>query len=343
MTRQNETGGSGGSAEHDLIARYFRPLAASLPGTFKLLDDAASLEIGAGQDLVVTSDALVAGVHFFPDDAAADVGFKALAVNVSDLAAKGALPLAYSLSLVLERGPDENWLSGFASGLAEAQAEFGIAMSGGDTVSSKNGPLMISITAFGTIEAGRMIKRSTACDGDALYVTGTIGDAALGLQLRLPGSGAGEWTLAAGEKDVLLERYLRPRPRHALRSALLQHAHAAMDISDGLAIDASRLCRSSCVEGTIEAAKVPLSAAAVAVIAQDAGMLETAMTGGDDYEILAAIPPDAADAFERGASAANIRATRIGTLRKGTGDLSIIGPDGGKVNYKSLGYDHLNG
>jgi thiamine-monophosphate kinase len=343
MNTQDNSNRGSGSAEHDLIARYFRPLAKSTPGAFQLMDDAASLEIDPGADLVVTSDALVAGVHFFADDAPADIAFKALGVNVSDLAAKAACPLAYSLSLVLPRGIEENWMSGFASGLAEGQAEFGIGMSGGDTVVSSGGPLTISITAFGTVPHGKMILRSGARAGDALYVTGTIGDAALGLKLRFPGTGSESWPLSEADRRFLMQRYLRPQPRIALRSALLGHASAAMDISDGLAIDASRLCQASGLSGRIEAGKVPLSSAAQTLVPTGPVIMETILTGGDDYEILAAVPPVAEDAFMAAGAVAGVLVTRFGSLIDGDGSTSIIAPNGERLALKTLGYDHFSG
>ncbi len=343
MQPEDHSGKPAGLTEHGLIARYFRPLAEDLPGAFGLLDDAAAIRHEAGSELVVTTDALVAGVHFFADDAPAGVAFKSLAVNVSDLAAKAARPLAYSLALVMPRGTGEGWIADFASGLAEAQKAFGILMSGGDTAVSKDGPLMISITAFGEVPAGRMVKRGGGRAGDTLYVTGTIGDAALGLSLRLGGPDAAGWPLDADARRFLLDRYLRPVPRLALREALRAHASAAMDVSDGLAIDASRLCRASGASGRIEAARTPLSKAARAVIAADPANLETALTGGDDYEILAAVPPEAESAFEAKAAAAHVPVTRIGALSEGGGGLSLLGANGEPLSFKSAGYDHLSG
>jgi thiamine-monophosphate kinase len=275
MARQDHGHDDGSIGEDSLIQRHFRPLAADFPGARNLQDDAASIAPPEGCDLVVTTDALVAGVHFLADDDPADIAFKALAVNVSDLAAKAAEPIAYSLALILLRGTPQAWLAGFAAGLGEAQTVFSIAMSGGDTAVSPAGPLMISITAFGGVPRGRMVPRGGASAGDGLYVSGTIGDGALGLLLRRDDDGVANWPIEEAERLALISRYLRPAPRLGLRKALLAHAAAAMDVSDGLAIDCGRLCKVSGVSARIEAALVPLSAPARSVVAADPARLET--------------------------------------------------------------------
>ena len=331
----------GGLSEDSLIARYFAPLAQDFPGAFGLLDDAAVIAPPDGSEFVVTTDALIAGVHFLPDDSPADIAYKSLAVNVSDLAAKAAQPLAYSLALALPRGWREEWLAGFAQGLREAQEAFGIALCGGDTTVSPAGPLMISVTAFGSVPRGGMVRRGGARAGDHLYVSGTIGDAALGLKLRRSDADAQVWPLDDAARRHLIGRYLRPEPRLRLREALLVHANAAMDISDGLVIDCARMCGASGVGGHIEARHVPLSPAAQMLITADSGALERVLTGGDDYEILAAIRPGEARAFEAAANTAGIRVTRIGELGMGGGELSVIGPDGLPMGFTRRGYDHL--
>jgi thiamine-monophosphate kinase len=341
MARQDHGHDDGSIGEDSLIQRHFRPLAADFPGARNLQDDAASIAPPEGCDLVVTTDALVAGVHFLADDDPADIAFKALAVNVSDLAAKAAEPIAYSLALILPRGTPQTWLAGFAAGLGEAQTAFSIAMSGGDTAVSPAGPLMISITAFGGVPRGRMVPRGGASAGDGLYVSGTIGDGALGLLLRRDDDGVANWPIEEAERLALISRYLRPAPRLGLRKALLAHAAAAMDVSDGLAIDCGRLCKVSGVSARIEAALVPLSAPARSVVAADPARLETVLTGGDDYEILAAIPPGSEEAFRREANAAGVPVTRIGGLSEGEGVVVFIGATGEPLPLARLGYDHL--
>jgi thiamine-monophosphate kinase len=342
MPQQDKQSGHSTLAEHDIIARYFRPLAEGVPGAYGLVDDAASLSVGSGEDLVVTTDALVAGVHFFADDAPADIAWKTLAVNVSDLAAKAAAPLAYSLALVLPRNTAESWIAGFAQGLAEAQEAFGIGLSGGDTAVSPAGPLTISVTAFGTVPRLRMVRRKGAKAGDALYASGTIGDAVLGLRLRSGDTEAANWPLDDAGRKFLTARYLRPAPRIALRDALLAHASAAMDISDGLAIDASRLCAASGVRIHIDASAVPLSRSAQKLRNAEAVSLVTLISGGDDYEILAAIPPASEQAFAADAASREVPVTRIGRIAEGAG-LDIRDATGTPLALDRLGYDHFRG
>lgn len=328
-------------SESDFLDRYFRPLAQSYPGSYGLQDDAAVIEPPDGCDLVVTTDALIAGVHFFADDDPADIAFKALAVNLSDLAAKAAKPLAYSLALALPKATTHDWLAAFARGLGEAQTVFGIALSGGDTTMSPAGPAMVSITAFGSVPHGRMVLREGARVGDGLYVSGTIGDAAFGLRLRRDDPAAAGWPLSRSQRLALEQRYLRPQPRLGLCEALLAHATAAMDISDGLAIDGSRLCAASSLAARIDTAAVPLSEAAQALIDADPSLVETALSGGDDYEILAAVAPDRQADFVSAAAASDLVVTKIGMIETGAG-LHILGLDGAPLSLSCLGYDHLS-
>ncbi len=341
---ERENGRRGGDGEDAVIARWFRPLAAGFPGAFDLKDDAASIAPPEGADLVVTMDALIAGVHFFADDTPADIAFKALAVNVSDLAAKAAAPLAYSLALALPRGTSGDWLRGFAEGLRAGQDAFGIALSGGDTTVSPAGPLTIAITAFGFVPRGGMVRRGGARPGDSLYVSGTIGDAVLGLKcLQHLGEAAG-WHrsgLSVPMLHTLIARYRRPSPRLELRDALRAHASAAMDISDGLVIDCGRMCAASGVDAIIEVAEVPLSAPARAILSAEPGLLETLITGGDDYEILAAIRSGEEEAFEAAARASGIAVTRIGTFEAGTGRLTVLDANGRPLALARTGYDHF--
>src|SRR3979411_2325535 len=219
------------SGEDSLIARYFKPLATD-PGAFNLVDDAAILK-ASGDDIVVTTDAIVEGVHFLSDDPPDTVARKALRVNLSDLAAKGATPAGFVLTLAL-RAPDDAWLTLFARGLGSDAGLFGCPLLGGDTVSTP-GPLMISITAFGRVAAGKMVHRSGAKRGDRVVVTGTIGDAALGLDILKGGAAALALAGDAAAREMLIGRYRVPQPRTWLADAVRDHAHAAMDVSDGLA------------------------------------------------------------------------------------------------------------
>jgi thiamine-monophosphate kinase len=327
------------AGEEALIQTYFAPLAAGLPGAHGLIDDCASLPSRPGEDLIVTTDAIAAGVHFFPDDAPGDIAWKALAVNVSDLVAKGAKPAAYVMALAFPELPAPAWLKAFSDGLARAQQAFGLMLAGGDT-DKRPGPLAINITAFGYVPTGRMVPRATAKAGDAIFVSGTLGDSTLGLRLRRDGGLANAWGLDEPAAQTLIARYLRPEPRIALTPALLEHASAAMDISDGLAKDLDRMARASGLAALVVSADVPLSAAARAALAAAPDLLPALVTGGDDYEVLAAVPKDRRAAFERAARVAGVPVAEIGRFEVGTG-LEILGSDGAPLALDTLGWDHF--
>src|SRR6266478_7072479 len=242
------------SAEDSLIARYFKPLATD-PGAFSLGDDAAILK-ASGDDIVVTTDAVIEGVHFLPDDPPDTIACKALRVNLSDLAAKGATPAGFVLTLAL-RTAEEAWLTPFARGLGEDAALFNCPLLGGDTVSTP-GPLMVSVTAFGRVPPGKMIHRSGAKPGDRVLVTGTIGDAALGLAV-LKGGKVHAALSDVSARELLIGRYRVPQPRSALAAIVRDHASAAMDVSDGLAGDLTKLCGVSGVSAVIDLESIPLS------------------------------------------------------------------------------------
>ncbi len=305
------------SAEERLIARYFRPLAKH-PGAFGLGDDAAAVTPPAGCDLVLTTDGVIAGVHFFPDDPPDGIGRKALRMNLSDLAAKGAKPMGFLLALAVPAGTDEAWLAAFAQGLGEDAERYGCPLFGGDTDRTP-GPASISITAFGAVPHGKMVRRSTAKAGHHVVVTGTIGDSALGLKLRRGRSLAARWRLTEAMSTHLTQRYLLPEPRNALSEAVLHHASAAMDVSDGLAGDLAKLCRASSVAAEIDVARVPLSDAVRAAVLVEPALIETALTGGDDYEIVATVAPEKLAAFQAAAQAAGVAVSEIGRAKTGEG------------------------
>lgn len=309
------------AGEDELIARYFAPLAG--PGGLGLNDDAALVAVPCGRELIVTVDAVVAGVHFLPDDPPASIAVKALGVNLSDLAAKGAEPVGFVMALALPEDWTEDWLAAFAGGLGGMAERCGCALLGGDTVRAA-GPLSVSITAFGSVPVGRMVRRTTARAGDLIAVTGTIGDAALGLDLL---TGAPAWAagLSAEQCGFLEDRYRHPRPRLALAASLRQHASAAMDVSDGLVGDAAKMLRASGVTGTLDLDRIPLSRAAKAALAMEAAdqagsrLVERIAGGGDDYEILFTLSPARRDAMTRAAAALGLAVTIIGEVRDGQG------------------------
>lgn len=317
--------------EDELIARWFRPLAG--PAGLSLLDDAACLSPPPGCDLVMTADALVAGVHFFPHDPPQAIGWKTLAVNLSDLAAKGAEPVGCLLTLALPPGWTPEWLDGFAQGLGACARAAGCPLLGGDTVRTP-GPLTLSLTAIGQVPTGRMVPRTGARPGDRLYVSGTIGDAALGLQLRIaeePRRAPAAWMAAidAAAREHFLERYLRPRPRLALRAALRAQAHGAMDISDGLVGDLRKMMAASGTGARLDLGRLPLSPGAAAAVAIDREVLIAAATGGDDYEVLASVPAARAAAFAAAAGQAGCPVTAIGEVLPEAGGVTIT--DSGAV------------
>lgn len=323
--------------EDELIARLLVPLAGE--PAHGLGDDCAHipssvLERGA----IITLDTLVAGVHFFADDPPDLIARKALRVNLSDLAGKGARPAGYFLSLAIPSTVDEDWLRAFIAGLAADQSEFELALWGGDTVSTP-GPFSVSITAVGLPTRDTPVLRSGGRPGDAVFVSGRIGDAALGLRLRQdPDAGSG---LTGTERAFLLDQYLLPLPRVGLVAAIEGPLSASMDISDGLVLDLTRLCRQSRCGARIAAGAVPFSAAARRLLDVEPDLIETALTGGDDYEILFAAPADNADELEAAGSIGGVPVTRIGNLVEGD-TVMVADADGNLMTFKNSGHQHLS-
>jgi thiamine-monophosphate kinase len=325
------------SGEDSLIARYFGPLATD-PGAFGLGDDAAVLK-ALGDDVVITTDAIVEGVHFLSDDPPDSIARKALRVNLSDLAAKGATPAGFVLTLAL-RGADDAWLAPFARGLGEDAGHFGAPLLGGDTVSTP-GPLMISITAFGRVTPGKMVHRCGAKPGDRVVVTGTIGDAALGLDILKGGTVAAALAGDDAARQMLVGRYRLPQPRTALALAVRDHAHAAMDVSDGLAGDLAKLCAASGVSAVIDAESVLLSAAVRGLVKRGTVGIEAVVSGGDDYEILCAIPENRFEAFAQAAGLAGVAVTSIGTVIAGPPVPRFLDAAGKDIALPRLSYSHF--
>jgi len=325
------------SAEERLIARYFRPLATH-PGAFGLGDDAAALTPPAGCDVVLTTDGVIAGVHFFADDPPETIGRKALRMNLSDLAAKGAKPIGFLLSVALPSATEEAWLAAFAEGLGEDAARYGCPLLGGDTDRTP-GPTSVSIAAFGAVPQGKMVRRSTARVGDCVVVTGTVGDAALGVKLRRDRKLGKRWRLTEAMAEHLEQRYLLPQPRNAMAAAVLQHAAAAMDVSDGLAGDLAKLCRASSVAAEIDVARVPLSDAARTAVTAVPELIETVLTGGDDYEIVLTLAPEKLSAFRAAAQVAGVSVSEIGRLQAGQGARLI--QDGKALIFARASYSHF--
>jgi thiamine-monophosphate kinase len=325
------------SGEDSLIARYFKPIATD-PGAFALDDDAAVLK-AQGADIVVTTDAIVEGVHFLPGDPPETIARKALRVNLSDLAAKGASPAGFVLTLAL-RAADDAWLKPFAAALGEDAKSYACPLLGGDTVSTP-GPLTISVTAFGRVPADKMVHRSGAQRGDRVVVTGTIGDAALGLDILKGGAVAAALASDEAARQMLVGRYRVPQPRNALAKAVRDHAGAAMDVSDGLAGDLAKLCLASSVTAVIDVQSIPVSSAASALLARKVIGIEALVAGGDDYEILCAIPGDCMDAFTQAARQAGVAITAIGGIIAGTSPPSFLDAQGRELALERLSYSHF--
>jgi thiamine-monophosphate kinase len=315
--------------EFELIDRLLKPLAHGYPGALDLTDDAALVDVPEGRQVVVTKDAMVAGVHFLPEDPPDLVGGKLLRVNLSDLAAMGADPLGYLTALIRPAQIDDAWIIAYCRGLSRDQAEFGLHLLGGDTTST-SGPLVLSLTMLGTVPRGRALRRDGAGVGDDVWVSGTLGDAALGLRV-LRG-------LAVDEHQALLlvDRYRTPRPRVALGLALRGHATAAIDVSDGLAADLAHVCKASGVAAEIETAHLPLSPAAGGV----PGALEDAISGGDDYELLFTAPPAERKHIDRASLSVDVPVTRIGRVVAGAG-VKVLAPDGERIDPGAGGWRHF--
>ncbi len=325
------------AAEFDLIETYLAPLAAGHSGAFGLKNDAAIFPGGRDKSVVVTTDTLVQGVHFLPEDPPDLVGRKLLRVSLSDIAAMGGKPFGYLLSVALPPEQGETWFAGLARGLAEDQSTFHVGLLGGDTVST-SGPPVLSVTAFGRVPEDRVLRRNGARAGDDLYVSGSIGDGALGLlvlQDRLA-----EVPEAAGRD--LAERYRLPQPRLELGQALAEggFARTAIDVSDGLVADLGHLARGAGLAAELWAAEVPVSPAALEVLAKAPEHLETVLTGGDDYELLFSARESQRESLVELAQQLDMPISRIGRFSKGEG-VSVLSHDGAPLQLSRSGWVHF--
>jgi thiamine-monophosphate kinase len=322
-----------GLGEFGRIRRFFAPLAG--PGGLDLRDDAALLACGAGRQLVVTVDAIVAGVHYLPDDPPDLVARKLLRVNLSDLAAMGARPRHYLLTTALPAALDDDWVARFTAGLGEDQRRYGIDLLGGDSVAT-DGPAMLSLTAIGEVAAGAEIRRSGARSGDRIWVSGTIGDAFLGLAAlrgRYP-------ELPPEQRAALIARFQLPEPRIELGPRLAGIAHAMCDVSDGLIADLGHICEASDVAATVTLPQLPLSGGAQQAVAGAPDLPARLATAGDDYELLFAAPPEASDQILRLAAELRLPIAAIGTIDSGTG-VRLVDADGKTVPVAAAGYRHF--
>lgn len=311
--------------EFDIIARYFAKRGARRDVLLGIGDDAAVLDVTPGRKLVVAMDTIVEGVHFPVGTDAADIGYRALAVNLSDLAAMGAQPSWMTLSLSLPH-PDEAWLAGFAQGLFELADLHDVALVGGDTV---KGPLVVTIQIAGWVEADRWLTRSGATPGDLLFVSGVPGEAAAGLaviQRHMPENSSSQY---------LRRRFLRPEPRVVLGRSVRTVASAAMDISDGLLTDLDKLCAASGCGARIDIDALPKSSA-MRQLFDESACVDYSLAGGDDYEILFTVPPAQAPTLSGSPS---VHCTQIGVIVNGSGVECVRGWQPFTAQHR--GYDHF--
>ena len=326
-----------GLDEFALIDRLFLPLAAAAPESLRLTDDVALIEAGEGRQWAITTDAIVAGVHFFADDPADLIARKLIRVNLSDLAAKGAEPRFLLLAACFPADVTSAWLDRFGDGLRSDCAEYGVALIGGDTVATP-GPLTLSLTALGLVARNTALLRSNARSGDTVWVSGFLGDAALGLLVARGGATG----LTPAHAEYLLNRYRLPQPRLALGRRLHGVAHAAMDISDGLLGDLDHICQASGLAAIVEAASLPRSAAAEAAIAAGLADISAIAGGGDDYELLFTAPSSADAALRQMSAELGLELTRIGRMLSGSG-VTMVDADGREITPAVRGYRHFSG
>ena len=322
--------------EFSLIKRLFLPLTGGAAEALNLADDVALIAAGGGDDWAVTADAIVSGVHFLPDDPPELIARKLLRVNLSDIAAKGAQPRFALLTACFPKKTEQNWLDRFARGLKTDCAHYSLAVIGGDTVVTP-GPLTLSLTALGLVERGRALLRSNARSGHNIWVSGSLGDAALGLLVARKEIAG----LSSEHEAALLDRYRLPRPRVALGPRLLGLAAAAMDVSDGLMADLGHICEASGVGAVVEASLLPISAAARAAL--DAGMGEgiaSIAAGGDDYEILFTAPAENDAAIAALSQELDLPLTRIGRVTAGPA-VSLVDAAGAEIRLSRRGYEHF--
>ncbi len=317
--------------EFELIRRHFLHARSGPAVALGIGDDCALLSPSPGHQLAISSDMLVEGRHFFPEVDPQALGHKALAVNLSDLAAMGARPLGFTLALALPQA-DDAWLHAFSDGLLALADAHGCPLVGGDTT---RGPLNLCITVFGEVAPGQALRRDAARPGDDLWLSGRTGEARLALERR---RGTG-WALAASDDPTLCRQRLeRPTPRLALGRALAGVAHAAIDLSDGLCGDLGHILAASGVGAAIELTALPVAPALATL--PDAHRLECLFNGGDDYELLFTAPSTAREAILHAGAASATPVQRIGHITTNTG-LRLLGPDGHERPIDARSYDHF--
>ncbi len=325
--------------EFGIIARYFAPLATDT-AALGLRDDTAVLRTPEGQEIVLSCDTVVEGVHFRKSDPPDTIAHKALAVNLSDLAAKGARPYVYLLALSLPAEPPPKWFEAFASGLRALQERSGVTLAGGDTTKAA-GRISITVTVLGLVPQGHAVLRHGAKPGDRLYASGSIGDSYLGLRLLEKPARAKAWGLTKADVGYAIDRYRRPEPRGELALVVRNFAQAAIDVSDGLALDVEKLARVSHVDAVLDADAVPLSQAARKAVKREPKLFESLLAGGDDYEIVAAVAETSAADFEAEARAKGVTVAPIGRIEEGEGAVRVLGRNGKPLKLARKGFSHF--
>ena len=326
--------------EKELIETYLLPLAQNDPAALGFQDDAALFQPEPGTELVISKDLSLEGVHFLPSDTPENIGFKALAVNISDMNAKAAQPRGFFLGLAFPDAPDPSWMEGFCKSLGVLSKAFECPLLGGDITHSKGG-LAISVTIFGTVEAGKMVKRSTANEGDRIFVSGTLGDAALGLKLMQDGDLQQHWQLTDEETGYLKHRYCHPIPRGGFNPLIKEFASAALDVSDGLISDLENLCRASNKSAAIQLGSVPLSEPLQKAIKIEPGLFAHALGWGDDYEILATIPADRVASFKQECMLNGVPVIEIGEITAGSQPPEYFDENGEKQQLLTSTFEHF--
>ena len=322
-----------GKGEFERIADYFAPLAAGYPGAFNLTDDAALISPDAGLSVIVTTDTIVEGVHYIGDEPADMIARKLLRVSLSDLAGMGAAPHAYTLNIALSREIPDHWLASFVSGLRDDQNEFDIHLIGGDSVST-TGPAVLSATLFGLVANGRAVRRGGASVGDGIFVSGTIGDGALGLKVA---DGSIELADEAAAREIA-GRYRLPQPRCTLGLRLAEVATAGADVSDGLLADLGHITAASDVGAEIEMDRVPLSSPSREILALHPELRHLVVTGGDDYELV--FTSSETQAVLDLSLELGLPITLVGRIVGGHG-VKVLDFRGDTVPFDELGYRHV--
>ncbi|MGB0719101.1 MAG: thiamine-phosphate kinase [Bdellovibrionales bacterium] len=318
--------------EFELVQTYFKPLTMDRAEAGGLVDDAAILNIPEGFDLVVSSDTLNAGVHFMKSFTPAQIAHKCLRVNLSDMAAMGAEPYCYQLNLAFSDKPDAAWARDFAGALMADQREFGVFCSGGDTTVT-DGPLLVSMTMTGLVPTGRAVKRGGAKPGDMLVVSGAIGQAVIGLKIMLG-------VLEVDAPEDFIAASCKPSPRTPISGVVAKYAHAAIDISDGFLSDVGHICAASGVGACIEAEAIPFTPATQKLLNSGQVDLETLLSGGDDYELALAVPPDAVDVFIAAAAQCGVQTRVVGVFETG-GGVRVLDANGQEMAFQNTGWTHF--